>query len=96
MLSSGVIRISEIYLKVRIIHPEFYELALKASSELSVQRMHEDLQLLRQDIQECSKLMEQYHLFSDKRETMKDILHSFDNNNRVSDNSGLVEKLDNG
>ena len=70
MLSLGIIRISDIYPKVRIANPEFYSLALTYSSKTSKQSFLEDLKLLYQDIQKCNELLTEYNVFGNQKQAV--------------------------
>ncbi len=82
MLSLGIIRISDIYPKVRIANPEFYSLALTYSSKTSKQSFLEDLKLLYQDIQKCNELLTEYNVFGNQKQTLENIFYHFIKDNQ--------------
>lgn len=79
MLSLGIIKISDIYPKVRIANPEFYFIALTYSNKTSKQSFLEDLKLLCQDIQKCNELLTEYDLFEKQRKYIEHIIYEEEN-----------------
>ena len=90
MLSLGIIRMSDIYPKVRIINPEFYRIALTLSNKTSKKDFVEDLNLLCQDIDKCEEFLNEYGLFQDKQKALEDIFYHFINNNQYKDDNDVV------
>lgn len=82
MLSLGIIRISDIYPKVRIANPEFYFLALTYSNKTSKQSFLEDLKLLYQDIRKCNELLAKYNLFKKQNQILENIFYHFIKDNQ--------------
>lgn len=82
MLSLGIIRISDIYPKVRIANPEFYFIALTYSNKTSKQSFLEDLKLLCQDIQKCNELLTEYNLFEKQKQILDNIFYHFIEDNQ--------------
>ena len=90
MLSLGIIRMSDIYPKVRIINPEFYSIALALSNKTSKKDFVEDLSLLCQDIDKCKEFLSEYDLFEGKLKTLEDIFYHFISNNQYKDDNDVV------
>lgn len=82
MLSLGKIRIGDVYPSVRLIRPEFYRIALKASNQISKQHFLEDMQLLKQDIDRCDELIVKNDISCEHKSRLEDMFNHFLKRNR--------------